>query len=237
MQTETIRYRDGDAELEGFLAYDEAYGEKRPAVLIAHAWGGQGDFERQKARDLAELGYAGFALDLYGVGRRGGTKEENAALMQPFLDDRALLARRMGAALETLKVVEVVDAERIGAIGFCFGGLCVLDLARSGADVRGVVSFHGLLGAPEGAKRERIRARLLVLHGHDDPMVPKEQFDAFTREVSEAEADWQIHQYGGCVHAFTNPEADDPDFGTVYDAAADRRSWIAMRNFFDEVFE
>jgi dienelactone hydrolase len=235
MRTDTIRYKDGDVELEGFCAFKKKKDGARPAVLVAHAWGGLGDLERDKARALAKLGYVGFALDLYGAGKRGSGPEENAKLMQPFLDDRALLRRRMLAALEAARALEVADAKRIGAIGFCFGGLCVLDLARSGADVRGVVSFHGLLGAPDGASKAQIRAKVLVLHGHDDPLVPKEQFDRFTAEMTERGVDWQVHQYGATMHAFTNPNANDRAFGTVYDEKADRRSWIAMKDFFEEV--
>lgn len=235
MRTETISYSEGGQELEGFVAYDESKSGKRPVVLVSHAWGGPGDFEFNKARALAELGYVGFALDVYGAGRRGSNPDENAKLMTPFMEDRALLRRRMQAALETACGLELADSSRVGAIGFCFGGLCVLDLARGGADVRGVVSFHGLFAPAEGIPNEKIRAKLLCLHGHDDGFVPKEQFDGFTEELTAAGADWQIHQYGHTLHAFTNPDANDREFGTLYDAAADRRSWIAMRNFFEEV--
>jgi dienelactone hydrolase len=221
--------------LEGYVAWDDEATRPAPAVMVAHAWGGQGELEQAKARALAELGYIGFALDMYGKGVRGSSREENARLIQPFLDDRPLLMRRVGAALAAVKVLPEVDRERVAAIGFCFGGLCVLDLARSGADLAGVVSFHGLLNPPPESG-QRIRARVLVLHGHDDPMVPVEQVVALERELTEAGADWQVHAYGNTVHAFTNPQANDPDFGTVYDARADRRSWQSMRAFLEEIF-
>jgi len=235
MQTETVIYKDGDTELEGFLAWDETQTAPRPGVVVSHAWGGQGEFEQQKAQDLAKLGYVGFAIDVYGRGQRGESAEVNAKLMTPFLEDRALLERRMRLGLEALRAQDVCDAKRVAAIGFCFGGLCVLDLARSGSDVRGVVSFHGLLGGREGMDKNEIGAKVLVLHGHDDGFVPQEQFDGFCKEMTEAKADWQVHQYSHTMHAFTNPKANDPEFGTVYNADADRRSWQSMQNFLAEV--
>jgi dienelactone hydrolase len=208
----------------------------RPAVLISHAWGGRDHFVAEKARMLAALGYVGFALDVYGKGISGSSKEENAKLMQPFMEDRAKLQQRMKAALTALTQLPQVDSHKIAAIGFCFGGLCVLDLARTGVALQGVVSFHGLLGMPENTKGNKIKAKILALHGRDDPMVPPEQVHAFQEELTQAAADWQFVTYGHTVHAFTNPVANDPDFGTVYHADADRRSWQAMKNFFAEIF-
>jgi dienelactone hydrolase len=233
MRIEKIGYRDGDVELEGHLAlpaYDTA---KKPLVLVAHAWRGQSDFERAKAEALAALGYAGFALDVYGKGVLGSSPQENTALMAPLMGDRALLRRRLCAGLEAVCGHARVDASRVAAIGFCFGGLCVLDLARAGADLRGVVAFHGLLH-PSGLPPEPIRARVLALHGYDDPMAKPEQLLSFAKEMTEAGADWQVHAYGGTVHAFTNPEANDPERGTVFSARADARSWAAMRTFLAE---
>lgn len=235
MHTETIPYKDGDLECEGFVAFDESASGKRPCVLVSHAWAGQGDFEREKCKELAELGYVGFALDNYGGGKLGQDKDENAALMTPFVENRGLLRGRLLAGFEAAKRIDQVDGARMGAIGFCFGGLCALDLGRAGADLRGIVSFHGLL-MPTGIADEPIRAKVLVLHGHDDPMVTREQFDGFTAEMTAAGVDWQVHQYGNTLHAFTNPAANDPDFGTVYAPKADRRSWESMRAFFGEVF-
>ncbi len=225
---------DGDV-LEGYMAWDERRPGPRPGVLVSHAWGGRGDLECAKARELAELGYCGFALDVYGKGVRGSGPDENAKLMQPFLDDRAMLQGRISAALETLRGQDEVDAQRTAAIGYCFGGLCVLDLARTGSDVRGVVSLHGLFNSPGNTSGVSIGAKVLALHGHDDPMVPVEAVNALEAELSEAGADWQIHVYGNAMHAFTNPNANSPDRGTVYDADADRRSWIATVGFLEEV--
>lgn len=234
--TKTIEYTDGDVELEGFFAYDDSRGGAMPGVLVSHAWGGRDPFVCDKARKLAELGYAGFALDMYGKGVLGSGPEENASLMQPFLEDRALLQKRMRAALATLQEQPQVDESRVAAMGFCFGGLCVLDLARTGVDLSGVVSFHGLLGAPGNTAGTPIKAKVLVLHGHDDPMVPVEQVVALQRELTEAGADWQVHSYGHTMHAFTNPVANDTSFGTVYNSVADRRSWQSLQNFLAEVF-
>lgn len=237
METQKLRYRDGDGDLEGTLVYDGGIPGKRPLVLVAHAWAGQSDLERGKAAKLAELGYVGFALDMYGRGVLGKDAAENSALMTPFMEDRALLRRRIQAGLAAARAHELVDPARVGAIGFCFGGLCVLDLARSGAELTGVVSFHGLLGAPGlGDNPERISAKVLALHGHDDPMVQPDKVAAFAAEMTGLGVDWQVHVYGGTMHAFTNPAANDPGFGTVYSARADRRSWAAMTDFFAEIF-
>lgn len=232
----TIGYLDGDVLLEAYFAFDDAITERRPAVLISHAWGGRDDFVAEKANKLAELGYVGFALDMYGKGVIGNSPEQNSKLMQPFMTDRGLLQKRIKAALYAVRLLPWVDDSKIAAMGFCFGGLCVLDLARAGADLKGVVSFHGLLGAPDNLETNAIKAKVLALHGHDDPMGPVEQVLAFEQEMTKAGADWQLHTYGHTMHAFTNPKANDPAFGTVYQANADKRSWLAMKNFLAEVF-
>ncbi|MCQ8115804.1 dienelactone hydrolase family protein [Methylomonas rosea] len=232
----TVSYLDRDTVLEGFFAYDDAIVGQRPVVLIHHAWGGRDQFVADKALKLAELGYLAFATDMYGKGVLGKSPEENAALMQPFIQDRAKLQQRLQAALSTVKLMPWADNARIAAIGFCFGGLCALDLARTGVDICGVVSFHGLLGAPENIPNLSIKAKVLVLHGYDDPMASAEQVLALQNELTKAGADWQLHSYGQTMHAFTNPVANNPGFGTVYQPVADRRSWQAMQNFLTEIF-
>lgn len=232
----TVNYLDEDVVLEGFFAYDDTLEGRRPAVLICHAWGGRDEFVAEKAKKLAEQGYAGFALDMYGKGKRGTSVEENSQLMQPFMDDRAMLQKRINAALSAVKLLPWVDDQQIAAIGFCFGGLCVLDLARTGADLKGVASFHGLLIPPGNLESTAIKAKVLVMHGNDDPMVPVDHVIALEKELTDAGADWQIHVYGNTVHAFTNPIANDPGFGTVYNAVADRRSWISLNAFLQEIF-
>lgn len=234
LQEQIVAYSDGSTTFKGLFAYDASRPGPLPAILISHAWAGREALFDETARKLAQLGYAAFAIDLYGEGRTGTSPEENAALMQPLVQDRALLAQRMNNALTALAGQPQVDRNRIGAMGYCFGGLCVLDLARSGADVRGVVSLHGAL-KPSGLPAAPIRAKVLVLHGHDDPLVPLEEVIAFQNEMTAAKVDWQLHAYGGTMHAFTNPHANAPAAGLLYNATADRRSWTSVLNFFDEV--
>ena len=232
----TVGYLDGDVLLEAFFAFDDSLTGRRPAVLINHTWAGRDDFVAEKAKKIAALGYVAFAVDMYGKGVLGTTVEENAKLMQPFMDDRHSLAKRMQAALYAVKLLPWVDDSKVAAMGFCFGGLCALDLARTGAYLKGVVSFHGLLGAPDNTEDNSIKAKVLVLHGHDDPMGPVEQVIAFEQEMTKAGVDWQLHTFGNTMHAFTNPVANNPDFGTVFQPDADRRSWLLMENFLTEIF-
>ena len=237
IQHRLIDYLDGDVLLEGRLSWDDRVAAPRPGVLVAHTIAGRGSLEETKADKLAQQGYVAFALDLYGKGVRGESLEENTALMNAQLADRAAMQKRLLCALATLREQPEVDASRIGAIGFCFGGLCVLDIARTGEDLAGVVSFHGLLGAPGNTEGNRIRASVLVLHGWDDPMATPDTVVALAEELSAMGADWQLHAYGNTMHAFTNPVANDVNRGTVYDPVADRRSWQAMTNFFEELFD
>jgi dienelactone hydrolase len=230
-----IEYRDGSTLLEGFFCHDDSRPGPQPALMISHDWSGRGEFSERKARRLAWHGFATFALDMFGKGKRGTTTAECSALITPFVQDRALLARRITAALTTVKELPEVDARRVGAMGFCFGGMCVLDLARSGADLRGVVSVHGLLKPTGLPAQGKVRAKVLMLHGYDDPMAPPEDVLAIGKEFSAAGADWQLHAYGNTKHAFTNPQANDPALGLMYDEAADRRSWHSLLQFFDEV--
>lgn len=236
MREQYIEYRDGETLLEGFLCYDEAQPGPRPTVLINHGWAGCDEFVERKARRLAFQGYACLALDNYGKGKRGKSPEENAALMAPFMSDRTMLRKRLLSGLAAAKAMPLVDARRIAVMGFCFGGLCALDFARAVADVRGVVSFHGLL-KPCGLTEPKIRARVLMLHGYDDPLAPPEDVLAVAREFTAAGADWQLHAYGQTVHAFTNPAANNRAGGMQYDEAADRRSWHALEEFLFEVLK
>lgn len=235
MSSQTLQYHDGDVTLEAYVAYPQT-SEPTPLVLIAPAWAGRDQFACQKAEDIAKLGYIGFALDMYGNGKIGKSPAENTELMSPFMHDRNLLRQRITAALNAAKNLNQVDKKRIAAMGFCFGGLCALDLARSGAEILGVVSFHGLLSAPQNLPNKKILAKVLALHGFDDPMGPPEQLLAFANEMTAAHVDWQIHAYGNTQHAFTNPQAHDEKLGLIYDKLADARSWQAMKNFFAEIF-
>jgi dienelactone hydrolase len=235
MYTSNHLYHLGKQEFKGFLAYDEQK-KPLPAVLVAHDWAGRNDFACEKAKMLAKMGYLGFALDMFGHGQLGDTTEEKMDLIKPLLNDRNLLRERICAAYDTVAAMPEVDKSRIAIIGFCFGGLCALDLARSGAKVKGVVTFHGLLDRPKVLTTRPIHAKLLVLHGYDDPMVKPEQVHEFCQEMTAAKVDWQVHMYGHTQHAFSNPQAHDTQLGTIYDAKAERRALQAMTNFLHEVF-
>ena len=237
MKTQTLDYLDQSTQLEAFLAWDDKKPGKKPAVLVAHDWTGRREFAENKAKEMADLGYVGFALDMYGKGVFGvdGDVEGNSALMNPLASDRRALRQRILSALDAVRSHEQVDPLRVGAMGYCFGGMCVLELARSGADVKGVISIHGIF-SPGDIPNEKITSKILCLHGQDDPMVPPQQVLDLENELSSAGADWQVHAYGGTMHAFTNPSANNPDFGTVYNPVADRRATRAIKDFFDEVF-
>jgi len=231
-----VNYEHNGTKLEGMLVYDTSWQTAMPGVMVCHAWAGRSEFEIGEARTIAEEGYAAFAVDLYGKGVLGKSKDENMKLMTPFMQDRVMLQARLKVALKAFGDQDEVDSKRIAAIGFCFGGLCALDMARSGADVLAVASFHGLFTPPGNTTGNRIKAKVLALHGNDDPMVPHAQVMAFADEMTAAGADWQIHMYGKTMHAFTNPEANDPAFGTVYNETADRRSWQSLDNLLEEIF-
>jgi dienelactone hydrolase len=237
IKTETIEYKHGDTTCEGFLAYDDSSKEKRPGVLVSHDWTGLNDHAKQSARRLAELGYVAFALDMYGKGVRAKSPADGPKLSAPYKADRKLMRARAAAALDVLKKQPLTDPSRVAAIGYCFGGQCVLELARGGADLVGVVSFHGALDTPTPEDAKNIKGKVLALHGADDPFVPAKDVAAFEEEMRKGGVDWQLVMYGGAVHSFTNPSAgNDNGRGAAYNEKADRRSWRAMRNFFGEVF-
>tara|TARA_X000000368_G_scaffold412077_1_gene397880 strand:+ start:544 stop:1245 length:702 start_codon:yes stop_codon:yes gene_type:complete len=233
MKTEEVNYLVQDKQFKAFVAYPEQ--QNSPLVLIVHTWAGRDEFVQNKAIELAQEGFVAMAVDMYGDARVGASTEENQSMMAPLIEDREKLKSVITAAVETGKQLEGVDTSKIAAIGYCFGGLVVLDLARSGIDINGVVSFHGLLMGSDISDKG-IQAKVLVLHGERDPMVPLSMIDEFQQEMTEAQADWQLHSYGNAYHAFTNPDANDPDFGTQYNQNADKRSWQSMMNFFSEIF-
>ena len=236
MHKEFIEYKSGDTLLEGYVTYDDQISGPRPAVLVAHDWTGRGDFAIAKADEMAALGYVAFALDMYGKGVFGTDDPEyNASLMNPLATDRALLRSRMAAALDTVRSFDVVDSSKVAAIGYCFGGMCVLELARAGADALGVISVHGIF-SPGDVANESISAKVLCLHGHDDPMVPPAQVLDFENEMNAVGVDWQMHVYGGTYHAFTNPGANAPESGVAFNVDADRRATQSIKNFLGELF-
>jgi len=247
VQTRDITYSDGDTELRGYLAWDPALtpvgGDTKafsPGVLIVHQWMGLTDYEKGRARQLAALGYVAFAVDIYGVGNMPelGNMQQAGAAAGIYKNDHALFRKRLNLGLEQLKKNESakVDPARIAAIGYCFGGTGVLELARSGADVAGVVSFHGGLDSPAPEDGKNIKCKVLICHGADDPFVSREGIDAMKKEFNDAKVDWQMIEYSGAVHSFTQPMAgDDNSKGAAYNKNADLRSWRHMRSFFNEV--
>ena len=235
--TRPVEYKAGELTLIGYLAYDDAKTGQRPGVLVVHDWIGLGDFAKKKAEELAELGYVAFAVDMYGGGLVAADQEEAARLAGALKGNRSEMRARVRAGLEALASLPQVAPGKLAAIGFCFGGTTVLELARSGAPVAGVVSFHGGLATPDPGDAKNIKGKVLVLHGGDDPLVPPPEVSAFEDEMRRAKVDWQLVAYGGAVHSFTNPKAGiDPSRGAAYNEAAAKRSWRAMRDFFAEIF-
>jgi len=233
MHTIQHSYQHDDHTCEGYLALPDDT-TKRPAVIVVHDWNGRNAFACEQAEAMAQLGYVGFAADAYGHAKLGNSTEEKMALMQPLLNDRALLQARLLAAFNTVSALPQVDSSRIGIIGFCFGGLCALDLARSGAPLTCAISFHGLLhpsGLPSSAN---IKANILVLHGYDDPMIKPHDVHAFCDEMTEAQAQWQVHIYGQTQHAFMVPTANDSVLGTVYQPHSAQRARRIMVDFLNE---
>ena len=234
MKTQVIDYHIREASYLGYAAIPE--GKEFPAVIVAHTWAGRDRFVEDKAEMLASMGYLGFALDMYGDGFIGSSNDENSSRMQPLLDDRKELALRVSAAYARVKEILGVDHSKIAIIGYCFGGLVALDLARTGVDLRGSASFHGFLNCPGEEASKPISAKVLAMHGMQDPMVGDDQLESFYQEMTEKNVDWQLHIYGTSMHAFTNPMADSPDFGAVYSKEADRRSWVLLTDFLEEIF-
>jgi dienelactone hydrolase len=238
IQTKTVEYKQGDTTLEGFVAYDDAIKGARPGVLVVHQWMGLTDYEKHRAEMLAQLGYVAFCVDIYGKGVRPQNVAEAGALAGKYKSDRRLLRARVNAGLDALRQQPLADPKRIAAIGYCFGGTTVIELARSGAAIAGVVSFHGGLDALDPADGKNIKCKVLALAGADDPFQKPEDLAAFEKEMRDAKVDWQIDFYGGAVHAFTQPMAgNDNSKGVAYNEKADKRSWEAMKQFFAEIFK
>jgi dienelactone hydrolase len=238
IHTEAIEYKQGDTVLEGYLAYDSAVKGQRPGVLIVHQWKGLTDYEKKRAEMLAGLGYNAFAVDIYGKGIRPQSNQEAGVQAGKYKSNRDLLRARVQAGLAVLQKHELTDPKRVAAIGSCFGGTTVIELARSGADIAGVVSFHGGLDSPHPEDGKNIKCKVLALQGADDPFVPAKDLAAFEEEMRQAKVDWQLVKYGGAVHSFTEKEAgDNPKAGAAYNEKADRRSWEAMKEFFGEILK
>jgi len=238
MHSKLVDYRDGDTTLQGYASYDDSIIKgKRPAVLVVHQWMGLTDYEKARADMLAKLGYNVFAVDIYGKGVRPKDTKEAGTFAGKYKSDRELLRRRVNAGLAILEQDPLTDTKKVAAIGYCFGGTAVIELARSGADIAGVVSFHGGLDSPKPADGKNIKCKVLVLHGADDPYTTPKDLAAFEEEMRNAKVDWQLVKYGGAVHSFTQKDAgNDNSKGAAYNEAADRRSWEQMKSFFAEIF-
>jgi dienelactone hydrolase len=235
--TKELAYTHDGVQLKGFLAYDDAAAGQRPGVLVIHEWWGRNEYVQDRARQLAELGYIAFAIDMYGEGKIATTAEEARGLATPFYQDRSTMRARVQAGLDVLRQQEHVDKDRIAAVGYCFGGSVALELARSGADVAGVVSFHGGLSTPNPEDARNIKGKVMVANGAVDPMVKDDERIAFRKEMEDAKVDYIFIEYAGAVHSFTSPAASDRGIpGVAYDQTADRRSWRHMRDFLNEIF-
>lgn len=238
VKTEVVEYKQGETALEGYLAYDptKVKGKKAAGVLVVHDWMGLGAFAKERAERLAEMGYVAFAADIYGKGIRPKSPDAAGQLAGKYKNDRKLMRERILAATQVLKGRAEVDPQRLAVMGYCFGGTVALELARSGADIKGAVSFHGGLSSATPTDAKNIKGKILALHGADDPFVPAKEVAAFEEEMRLGGVDWQLTKYSKAVHAFTNPEAgQDPSKGAAYNAEADRRSWVAMKDFFQEI--
>ncbi|MEZ0260878.1 MAG: dienelactone hydrolase family protein [Alphaproteobacteria bacterium] len=236
-----IKYKDGETELTGYYVYDDAFTAPLPGVIVIHEWWGHNDYARRRADQLAALGYAVFALDMYGTGKMGMDPAEATALSKPFYDDRKLMVSRAEAGLNTLLAQPQVDATRTGAVGYCFGGTVALEMARKGIDLKGVAAFHAGLSTPERAEPARVKAQVLVLNGGDDAMVKQEERDNFVAEMKAAGVTFKNVDYPGALHAFTNPKATEIGerfkIPVAYHADADKKSWAEMEAFFARLFK
>ena len=237
IKLEIVEYKDGDTVCEGAIAFDDASKTSRPGVLLVPDWMGVSDYAKGRAKQVVALGYVCFVADIYGKGVRPANAAEAGAQAGKYKADRPLLRSRVNSALAELKKSAVVAKAKTAAMGYCFGGTTVLELARSGAEISGVVSFHGGLDSPTPADGKNIKGKVLVLHGADDPFVKPVDITAFQEEMRGNKVDWQMVYYGDAVHSFTRPDAgNDKSKGAAYQEAADKRSWEAMKEFYAEVF-
>jgi len=241
LREENVEYRAGDTLMEGYLVWDDAKGDQQPGVLVVHEWWGLNDYARMRAKMLAELGYTALAVDMYGDGKNSEHAKDAKAFMQSVTEKQGLAQQRFEAARKLLVSRPNVDKDKIAAIGYCFGGGTVLNMARLGVDIKAVVSFHGNLETETPAQAGKVKAKVLVLNGAADSFVTPESIVAFKKEMTEADVDYQFIDYPGAIHGFTNPDADRlgkaNNLAVAYDANADKKSWAAMLGLFKEVFK
>lgn len=237
---EEVSYKAGNTTLKGYIAWDDAVQGKRPGVLVVHEWWGHNEYARERARMLAGLGYTALALDMYGDGHQAHHPDEAGKFSAEVRKNLAMAKQRFDAATQVLKKHPTVDSSNIAAIGYCFGGAIVLEMARQGEPLKGVVSFHGSLNTDHPAKAGKVKARVLVAHGADDPFVPAAQVEAFKQEMDAAKVNYKFIAYPGAKHGFTSKEADENgrkfNLPLAYNAEADQKSWAEMQAFFKEIF-
>lgn len=241
IRTREIPYQAADGTaLVGYYAYDDSLKGKRPGVVVVHEWWGLNDYARRRARELASLGYAALAIDMYGGGKHTAHAHEAKAMMQAATQDAAVAQARARAGLDLLKAQAEVDARQVAAIGYCFGGKVVLDMARQGMDLAAVASFHGILATGTPAEKGKVKARVLVLNGADDSFIPASDIDAFQKEMKSAGVDYEFVNYPGARHAFSSPDADklarENQLDLAYNEKADKKSWKEMQKFFRDTF-
>jgi dienelactone hydrolase len=242
IREEPVTYKDGGTEMKGFVVYDDATKDKRPGVVVVHEWWGITKHVHGEARKLAEQGYTAFIADMYGDAKTADNPKDAGALSGGVMKDPQAMQARFDAARDALARHATVDPGRIGAVGYCFGGAVVLNMARAGADLAGVAAFHAGLGANVGAAVPgKVKAKLLVLNGADDPFVKPEQIDAFKKEMDAAKVDYRFINYPGAVHAFTNPEATEAgkkfNLPLAYNAEVDKQAKAEAAKFFVDVFK
>lgn len=237
---EEVQYKVGEQVFKGYIAYDDAKKDKRPGVLVVHEWWGHNEYARKRARMLAELGYTALAVDMYGDGKQAHHPDDAGKFAGEVRQNMDAAKARFVAAEDLLKKHASVDAQKIAAIGYCFGGGLVLEMARAGLDLKGVASFHGNLGTPAPAAKGKVKAKVFAANGAADPFVTPEEIDAFKKEMAAAGVDYKFVNYPGAKHSFTNPDADElgKKFNKpfVYNAAADKQSWEEMQAFFKKIF-
>lgn len=238
MFTQLIEYKLDNLVMEGFFAVDYEIEPTRGLIIIVHDWTGNREFAQEKARYFAKQGFSAFAVDLYGKGKRGSDTDKsiNQALLSDLMANRDIIVPRLDIGIECAKSLKKIDSDKVMLIGFCMGGLCVLDFARSGANVAGVVSVHGLLQPPEITKNAQIMAKILVLHGYKDRSVSHQQILEFESEMTKRNADWQMHIFSDTYHSFTNPKANDLASGLLYNQLSNTRTWNLVRGFTNELF-
>jgi dienelactone hydrolase len=235
--TKSVEYKDGETIMEGMVAYDSSVKSKRPGIVVVHEWTGLGSYVKSRIEKLAKLGYVAFAADIYGKGVRPNNPKDAGETANIYKNNRPLMRKRVTLALQELKKQPMVDAQKLAAMGYCFGGTTILELARSGADLKGFISFHGGLNTPTPDDAKNIKGEVLAFAGADDPFVPASEVADFEKEMTDGHVKWELVKFSQTVHSFTNPDAgNDNSKGQAYNKDSDLKSWEEMKLFFNRVF-